>query len=307
MPAALAHVRLAPGEVRVEEEGRTVEDSLLLDVYTALHRRDTTALRVEFPGSRGDPAVAHLLLPPGAGPHPAVVVFPILGGSHVVSEMLAKALVGRGFAAARLERRPLGLETARHPGELADTLAAAVRDGRRLVDWLETRPEVDPDRVAAAGVSLGGILACLLLAVDDRVRGGLLMLAGGGLAEIVYDSRERSLRAFRDRLLERERIRTRGEFLTWSRPALELADPLRYAAAVDPASVLLVSGRFDRVIPTARTEALWRALGRPRWLRVPTGHYQLLPFFWHAVARGADHLDRVFRAGANPPEVIPPT
>ena len=60
-------------------------------------------------------------------------------------------------------------------------------------------------------------------------------------------------------------------------------------AAGDPA-------RFDRVIAPERTEALWQALGRPRWLVVPTGHYQLVPYFWWAVGRGADHLDRVYGA-----------
>jgi hypothetical protein len=58
--------------------------------------------------------------------------------------------------------------------------------------------------------------------------------------------------------------------------------------------VLLVSARFDRVIAPERTRALWQAMGRPRWLVVPTGHYQLVPYFWWAVGQGADHLDRVF-------------
>ena len=66
------------------------------------------------------------------------------------------------------------------------------------------------------------------------------------------------------------------------------------AAQIDPERVLLISARFDRVIPPDRTRALWLALGRPRWLTVPTGHYQLVPYFWWAVGRGADHLDRVF-------------
>jgi hypothetical protein len=27
---------------------------------------------------------------------------------------------------------------------------------------------------------------------------------------------------------------------------------------------------------------------------VPTGHYQIVPYFWWAAGQGADHLDRVF-------------
>jgi hypothetical protein len=29
-------------------------------------------------------------------------------------------------------------------------------------------------------------------------------------------------------------------------------------------------------------------------VRVPSGHYEILPFFWWSVGRGADLLDRVF-------------
>jgi hypothetical protein len=71
-------------------------------------------------------------------------------------------------------------------------------------------------------------------------------------------------------------------------------DPLTWADRIDPERVLLVSARFDRVIPEDRTRALWQAMGRPRWLVVPTGHYQIVPYFWWAAGQGADHLDRVF-------------
>ena len=74
----------------------------------------------------------------------------------------------------------------------------------------------------------------------------------------------------------------------------QVADTIRSAMRyVDPERVLLISGRFDRVIPPRQTEALWEELGRPRWIRLPVGHYQVFPFFWWAVGRGADHLDRV--------------
>ena len=64
---------------------------------------------------------------------------------------------------------------------------------------------------------------------------------------------------------------------------------------------MLVSGRFDRVVPPERTEALWEALGRPRWHRYPAGHYGIAPFFWWAMGRGADLLDAVLAAPAPAP------
>ena len=71
-------------------------------------------------------------------------------------------------------------------------------------------------------------------------------------------------------------------------------DPLTYAGRFDPRNALLVSARFDRVVPPETTRELWEAMGRPTWHVVPTGHYQVVPFFWWSIARGADLLDDVF-------------
>lgn len=302
-PALLTPPVRPASSFRVTPEARTVEDHWILHLYTWLHADDYEALRVDFRASDGGPGVAHLLLPPGRGPHPAVLVFPILSGSYVVSEALAKALVNRGYAVLRLERRPLFPEQdpPLHFAEPAQRLRHALLDARLLLDWLERHPDVDPHRIGSAGVSIGGIMAATLLAVDERVRAGFFVMAGGGLAEILYESTERPVRAFRDRVLASLPEPSRKAFLAAARPYTEPLDPLTYADRVDPGQALLISGRFDRVVPPARTRALWEALGRPPWHRFPGGHYQLFPFFWWGVGRGADHLDRALAA----PEPLP--
>lgn len=281
-------------DVRVQPEGLTVEENWILDIYTFLHARDYRSFRVLFPGSERDEVTAHLLIPAGPGPHPVVVVFPILEGSHVVSEGLAKALVKRGYAAARLERHALELAEAQGPEVPAVTFRTAILDSRRLLDWIASHPELDASRVAAAGVSMGGILALTLMEVDPRIRAGFFLMVGGGLPEILHDSSERPVRVFRERLQSEQDLDTREAFVAYLRPYVGVVDPLTYAARIDPRTVLLASGRFDRVIRPQHTHALWQALGKPTWIRVPAGHYQLFPFFWWSIGRGADHLDRVF-------------
>lgn len=295
----LRHKPLDPTDVRLVPEGITVEQSWLLDIYTLVHSQSYRAFQVRFRANDGAHAIAHMLVPPGEGPHPAVVAFPILAGSHVVSEALAKALVRRGYVVLRLERHALDLETAEQPDAPAAAFRAAILDARRLLDWLVTQPSVDPGRIAAAGVSLGGMLACVLQGVDERIRAGFFVMAGGSLAEVLYDSGERPVRVFRDRMIERHSLPDRNSFVAWMQQYTDPVDPLRYAAQLDPATVLIGSGRFDRVIPRARTEALWEALSRPAWFRFPSGHYQMFPFFWWAMNRGADHLDRVFSSSAS--------
>ncbi len=294
------HDPLEPGSVSTKSEARTVEQSWLLDLYSLLHAKHYTSERLTFPGTERGRVVAHLLLPAGDGPHPTIVVFPILAGSHVVSEALAKALISRGYAVARLERPDLELtDPAVGPAELSRAIRGAVLDARRLTDYLAGHERVDARRMAAAGISFGGIQALLLAATDERIRGGFFAMVGGGLPEILWDSSERPVRIFRDRVRAQRGLETRAPFVASLREEMRSVDPLTYAGRLDPRSVLLASGRFDRVMPPARTEELWRALGRPRWIHLPIGHYQLAPLFWRTVARGAEHFDKLLAAPAS--------
>jgi dipeptidyl aminopeptidase/acylaminoacyl peptidase len=290
-----------PEELEVTPTARkTVEDSLLLDLYDWLRGDDYRAFTVAYRGVDGRACRAHLLLPPGPGPHPGVLVFPIRGGSYVVSEALAKALVLRGYAVLHFERRRL-FEAGDPPGDFAAPAARlrdSVRDARRLLDWFAAHPEIDSRRIAAAGVSLGGILAATLMGLDERIQAGLFLLAGGGLPEILYESDDGPLQRFRERALAEAPEPSREWFLEAVRPHTRDLDPLTYAANLDPRRTLLVSGRFDRIVPPGRTAALWEALGRPEWIQLPTGHYEALPFLWWAAGRGADFLDRVLAAPA---------
>jgi dienelactone hydrolase len=45
-------------------------------------------------------------------------------------------------------------------------------DDMRSVDYLVTRPEVDPERIGCCGVSLGGYRSSLLSGLDDRIAAG---------------------------------------------------------------------------------------------------------------------------------------
>ena len=290
-----------PEDVFVSPEERTVEDAFILDLYTWLHRKDYETFRIWFPGSIHERSIAHLLIPPGPGPHPTVVVFPILAGSHTVSEMLAKTLVNRGFLVARLERPKMELDTTEDTEEPVKALRSALMDARRLLDILEWREDVDRSRIAAAGISVGGILACLLQGTDERVSAGIYIMPGGDVARILSDSTERPIRAFRDHVMEREGLDVEG-FVQRMRPLLEDLDPLRYAGSIDPESVYLASSRFDRVIRPEHTAVLWEALGQPSWTQMPIGHYQLLPLFWWAVHRGSDHLEAFFSESATEPD-----
>ncbi len=49
------------------------------------------------------------------------------------------------------------------------------RDDVRTVDYLVTRPEVDPGRIGCVGLSVGGLRSCHLAALDDRIKAAVVV------------------------------------------------------------------------------------------------------------------------------------
>ncbi|HYO45985.1 MAG TPA: alpha/beta fold hydrolase [Gemmatimonadota bacterium] len=100
-----------------------------------------------------------LVLPPGSGPHPAVV---FLHGSGAegrwASRFLARRLAHDGIAALIWDKRGVGGSAGWWPEASFEDLAA---DAAAAVAFVRTRPEVDPARVGIHGHSQGGTIAPL--------------------------------------------------------------------------------------------------------------------------------------------------
>ncbi|MBL4848105.1 MAG: prolyl oligopeptidase family serine peptidase [Planctomycetes bacterium] len=207
--------------------------------------------------------------PAGAGP--AVVVTPILGGGKSLARTNCEDFARAGFHVALAWR---GTKVLRRSWTIDDPerwMRKCVAARRALLDWLIERPEVDGDRVAGFGISMGGILTSTLLAVEPRFRCGVVALSGGDLAGIIAVSSEgRIERYFAQRQLDlgigpvelEQRIRVSMK-----------SDPLLLAHAIDPRKMLVITTRLDTVVPLEFQERLWRAMGRPKRIDVFSGHY----------------------------------
>ncbi len=70
-------------------------------------------------------------------------------------------------------------DQAEPPRELAQRLSGLmITDVMQAVSYLSQRPEVDPERIAAAGYSMGSFVLSVACAVDSRLKG--CVLVGGG-------------------------------------------------------------------------------------------------------------------------------
>lgn len=226
--------------------------------------------------------------PQQAGRRPAVVVLHILGGDFPLARLFCHALAQHGTAALFVKmpyygpRRP---ETPRKrmiaddPHETVEGLRQAVLDIRRASAWLAAHESVDPERIGIFGISLGGITAALAAEHEPRFRNVCLMLAGGDLAKVTWESKE--LRGVRTKW--EASGGTVDEFFA----VLRSVDPLTYAERLRSRHLLMINARNDEVIPPACTESLWRAIGEPRIVWYDAGHYSAAGYLLHGLVEVA--------------------
>jgi len=204
----------------------------------------------------GERMLAYLLLPKQAArPLQVVFMWPGDNGLQLASSDTPQTLrmfdfiVKSGRAVlfpvfkGMYERRD-GLETVL-PNETAayrDRVVAWVKEARRSVDYLETRRDIDIGKLAYFGLSWGGRLSGIPLAVDTRFKAAVLYVAG-----------------FR-----------------FPRSMPEV-DPFNFVHRVT-IPVLMLNGRYDHYFPVETAQKpMFMMLGTPaadkKWLVYDGGHF----------------------------------
>ena len=144
----------------------------------------TRQLEVRFRSGRALLA-GTLTLPPGAGPHPALVW--VHGGGMQTRDYfpdLAALCAGAGFAVLTYDKQGGGQSGGRYPGDLADErlIDTLARDAEAAVRFLAAQPGVDRARVGLAGHSQGGWIVPLAATREPTVR-FVVAFAGPALSQ----------------------------------------------------------------------------------------------------------------------------
>ena len=138
-----------------------------------------------------EPVPAYFTRPKGAGPFPVVLYNHAHGGDYVLgkdeltrgrgllqSPPYAEELAGRGYAALCVDTWAFGERRGRTESEIFKEMlwrgrvmwGMMVYDNLRAVDYLVTRPDVIPGRIATLGLSMGRTMAWWTAALDTRVK-----------------------------------------------------------------------------------------------------------------------------------------
>src|SRR6516225_6777883 len=203
--------------------------------------------------------------PKGKGPFPCTIVLDITAGDQSLSRMIAGHLAQNGIGGLFVQmayygpRRPPGSKLRLMSPDINHTTQAirqTVLDLRRATAWMESRPEIDKNRLGIMGTSLGSFMAALTAEMEPKLKRVAVLLGGGGLVEAYYDDpRAKPYREIFEAL---------GGTKALAVKTFAPVDPLTCAANLKDRRVLIVAAKQDEIVPARAAEALWRETGRQK-------------------------------------------
>lgn len=191
---------ISPDAQRLLRTFYDYDPQIPLEARVVEHQEEATSLRekVVFRGVRGALVPAYLERPrEGEGPFPCVLLMHGWSGAkdrwwrdggYIHGGETRKALLEAGFAVFALDAQAHGDRIAENdyavvndynpPGApprknyftLRDIITQTIRDYRRGIDYLETRPDIDVKRLGIVGYSMGGFHAVSLTSVEPRIK-----------------------------------------------------------------------------------------------------------------------------------------
>lgn len=259
---------------------------------------------VKTPYAANNLVTAYLFLPSGPGPHPVMLVEHEWLPKTLDTEFRMCLRMARSRVAAflivqpyALMRRPTGhannaeLITGNVPLML-NSVRQMVLDGRRGMDWLQARPNIDPKKMGVSGISLGAIFAPLVAGADPRARVVLTIVGGADVSDIMWDS----LFAYG---MKPEMI-GRGYDYESLKKAMAPIESTNWLHDRDPRDAILFNSRYDVLVARKQAQHLARALGGAPIVWVNSGHYGMAFAEAPAEDLGAKFLEARF-FGAPPP------
>jgi len=237
------------------------------------------------------------------GPHPLVIVLPIWGSYTYPPRKFTSSIQRRSSGAVHvlhvqgdthLADWP-GLVAAADEAEFLDLWREAVErqrvtivDVRRLIDWAEQHPEIDPDRVALIGCSLGAFIAGTIATQEPRLAATVTVMGGSHPQSVIANCDGKRATAVQAKAAEtfgwdREELAARLE------PIMSVVDPANYPDRVDPRKVLIIEANRDKCVPEQSREDFWLALGKPERIGM---NYDHAPAFYSMTPLGLSWMRR---------------
>lgn len=252
-------------------------------VETIRERRRYTIKRVEFPSAVNVFGTENIkvdyYVQKGQGKFPTVLVPPVGDGVDFLGRNFARHFASNGFNCALVHNREVDLDEIESAEQVEDYLRQVVIDSRQVLDYLVQQDEVDGGKLGCLGISLGGIKATVVSAADERIKCTVIGLAGGSMADIALESKEKTVREYMARWFE---MGVSPEALRIEMSDKIATDPVALAEYVDARNVLMYIAAFDWIIPRECCDNLREAMGKPEAVYLCSGHFTSLLYLPYA-------------------------
>ncbi len=139
----------------------------------------------------------------------------------------------------RVDRDMLSVNLIEDRADMCKTII----DNRRAIDYLEQRDGLDENEVFVIGPSLGGMLAAVFSAVDERVKAVSLIVTGGNWEDIIQQSFQDSFEPLRESL--------RGHYEVIPH-LLNIVDPCVLSNLISPRYLQMHNAIYDSIMPTGQ-------------------------------------------------------
>ena len=226
---------------------------------------------------------------PGDRVSPVVLLLPILNGTKHLMRPFATLFAKKGYAVIIVDtvQRTTLLDDLQDP---EPSIRQVAQRHRRVIDWVESRPELDVSRLGVFGASLGGFNALYLSALDERVGVASIALVGGSLSEVLVNSDER--RIAEAVAQAKEELSLDDEQLMAYLDERIVTDTLTIAPHVNADRILMVLAKRDKSVPYSSQLELYEAMGRPEAITLPTGHASTAAYIFYLRSRILRFFDR---------------
>ena len=153
----------------------------------------------------------------------------------------------------------------------AERVRVNVVDVRRIIDWAQTRPEIDTDHIAIIGFSHGALVASIAAVAEPRIKTAIFVMAGANPHELIANCQLERTDTVRTAVQQRfgwnlEQYREELE------PIFAPYNVARYAGHVDPENVLIIDSYYDTCMPRSSRDALWEAMSLPERISYEYDH-----------------------------------
>jgi len=146
-----------------------------------------------------------------------------------------------------------------------EIITQTVFDLRRAVDFIETRPELNANKIGYFGISLGGITGTIFCGVEERVKVPVIVL-GGGQFNLMYESKALSADA---------------------KDFTSIIEPLNFVKEIAPRPLLMINAENDEIIPPMMSKLLYNKAKKPKNI------------IWYPAKHHDIPLENVYQDGVN--------